>query len=402
MTAPFQLRKDQAEFSTASGLRVALFSGNYNYTRDGANNALNRLASNLLERGAAVRVYSPTSKDPAFPHVGDLVSVPSIPIPIRRDFRVALGLPSRLRDDLRAFHPNVVHLSAPDWLGSSAQRFAEVLGVPIVASMHTRFETYFKYYGLGALSSWARRRQQLFYGRCDRVLAPNEACKTHLESLGVLPRRITVWGRGVDSKVFSPAARDPNWRRGLGYKVCEQIVLFFGRVVWEKGLHEFVAAIRELRKRGHRICPLVVGDGPAAGKFRRSLGEARFVGHLEGRDLARAIASSDILLNPSITEAFGNVNLEAMACGLAVVSADVGSARSLINHGVNGVLSPPGARNLADAIEPLLKEPWRFSSLRARAVLTARQRQWPEVLESAIDAYWKELDRSRCKKGEGK
>ena len=66
----------------ASDLRIALFSGNYNYIRDGANQALNRLVGSLLEQGAAVRVYSPTTDTPAFPPTGDLVSIPSIPFPV--------------------------------------------------------------------------------------------------------------------------------------------------------------------------------------------------------------------------------------------------------------------------------------------------------------------------------
>ena len=60
-----------------SDLRVAIFSGNYNYVRDGANQALNRLADYLLRQGAAVRVYSPTTKTPAFEPKGDLVSIPA-------------------------------------------------------------------------------------------------------------------------------------------------------------------------------------------------------------------------------------------------------------------------------------------------------------------------------------
>src|SRR6201995_660337 len=66
-----------------SELRVALFSGNYNYVRDGANQALNRLVEYLLRQGVAVRVYAPTVKNPAFPPTGDLVDVPAIPIPGR-------------------------------------------------------------------------------------------------------------------------------------------------------------------------------------------------------------------------------------------------------------------------------------------------------------------------------
>src|SRR3954468_24611482 len=97
-----------------SDLRVALFSGNYNYVRDGANQALNRLVGYLLSRGVQVRVYSPTVEEPAFEATGDLVDVPAIPIPGRSEYRLPIALPSRLRRDLAEFRPNVVHISSPD------------------------------------------------------------------------------------------------------------------------------------------------------------------------------------------------------------------------------------------------------------------------------------------------
>src|SRR5947209_18578056 len=93
-------------------LRIALFSGNYNYTRDGANQALNRLVDYLLRQGAAVRVYSPTVKTPAFQAHGDIVSVPSVALPGRGEYRLALGLPHRVRQDILRFAPNIFHVSA--------------------------------------------------------------------------------------------------------------------------------------------------------------------------------------------------------------------------------------------------------------------------------------------------
>src|SRR3954470_10032740 len=96
---------------SAEGLRVALFSGNYNCVRDGANRALNRLVAHLIARGAAVRVYSPTAPVAAFPPAGDLVSVPSIGIPGRPEYRMALGLPASIRRDIVDFAPTHFHLS---------------------------------------------------------------------------------------------------------------------------------------------------------------------------------------------------------------------------------------------------------------------------------------------------
>src|SRR3954463_14918826 len=89
----------------SSDLRVALFSGNYNYVRDGANQALTRLVSYLLRQGVKVRVYSPTVKNPAFPATGDLIDIPAVPIPGRSEYRVPISLPVRVKRDLEQFAP---------------------------------------------------------------------------------------------------------------------------------------------------------------------------------------------------------------------------------------------------------------------------------------------------------
>ncbi len=127
-------------------LRIALFSGNYNYVRDGANQALNRLADYLLRQGAAVRVYSPVVAQPAFEATGDLVGVSSVAFPGRGEYRLPLRLPGKARRDLEAFAPNVVHVASPDPVAHAAVNWARKRGVPVLASVHTRFETYLRYY----------------------------------------------------------------------------------------------------------------------------------------------------------------------------------------------------------------------------------------------------------------
>lgn len=370
-----------------AGMRIALFSGNYNCVRDGANRALNRLVDHLLARGAAVRVYSPTVAEPAFVPAGDLVSVPSVPIPGRSEFRIALGLPKSVRADIERFAPNIIHVSAPDLLGTGAQKLARRLGVAVVASLHTRFETYFDYYGLGAFRGMGERHLQRFYRASDHVLAPNSASADSLVAIGVRQEDIAIWGRGVDPAAFSPALRDLNWRHELGYRDDEIVPLFFGRLVLEKGIAAFADAIRLLRERGHSLRPLIVGTGPAEARFRALLPDAIFTGHLDGRALGRAVASADILINPSTTEAFGNVNLEAMASGIAIVSADVGSARALITSGSSGLLCESSAPALAEATARLIDSPGIRCALAREAYARSADYRWPDILDNVLASY---------------
>jgi phosphatidylinositol alpha 1,6-mannosyltransferase len=131
----------------ASQLRIALFSGNYNYVRDGANQALNRLVDYLLRQGAAVRVYSPTVAEPAFQAKGDVVHVPAVPFPGRSEYRAPLYIPAKVKRDVKRFRPNIFHVASPEVLGHRAVTLAHKLDLPVIASVHTRFETYPRYYG---------------------------------------------------------------------------------------------------------------------------------------------------------------------------------------------------------------------------------------------------------------
>ena len=144
-----------------SDLRIALFSGNYNMTVDGANKALNRLVGYLLAHGAAVRVYSPTIANPDFEPTGDLVSVPSFAIPGRSEYRIPVTFSSRVRQDIAAFAPNVLHISSPDRVSRQAAAWARRRRLPVACSVHTRFETYFRYYNLSFLEpvivAWLRK-----------------------------------------------------------------------------------------------------------------------------------------------------------------------------------------------------------------------------------------------------
>ena len=375
-----------------TGLRIALTSGNYNYTRDGANKSLNRLVGHLLRRGAAVRVYSPVVDKPAFAPTGDLIGTPSLPVPLRPEYRIPLGL-GRTRADLDAFAPNVVHVSAPEFLGHSALRYATAHDLPVVASVHTRFDTYFRYYRLGfvepALTAMLRR----FYRRCDALLTPSESMADVLRAQG-MNDDIGIWSRGVEHDVFNPARRDLAWRRMLGIGDNEVVIGFFSRLVLEKGLDVFAGTIAELQRRGvaHRV--LIVGDGPARAGFAAQLPDAVFTGFLSGVELARAVASMDVLLFPSVTETFGNVTLEAMACGLPVVGADATGTSSLIKDGVTGRLIEPAAIGAyADALQFYVEYPDTRRAAGAAGAKAAEAYHWDAINDAVARTYLRVLER---------
>jgi glycosyltransferase involved in cell wall biosynthesis len=377
-----------------SDLRIALFSGNYNYVRDGANQALNRLVGYLLRQGVQVRVYSPTTDTPAFEPAGELVSIPSVPIPGRPEYRLGLGLSQSVRRDLAEFKPNIVHIAAPDVIGHRAVSWARRHKIPAVASVHTRFDTYLAYYHLQALEPLARGIMRRLYLRCDALLVPAESIAAVLRAQR-MNRHISIWSRGVDREQFGPERRDMEWRRSLAIGDDEMVIAFLGRIVMEKGLDVYSDTIDELvaRKVPHRA--LVIGEGPARSWFENRLGpDAIFVGHQEKAGLARALASTDVLLNPSITETFGNVTLEAMACGLPVVAAAATGATSLVSDGGTGVLVEPGDTDgFADALEAYVRDPELRRRHGEAGLAFAKTMDWNRINGAVLNVYRRVIER---------
>ena len=370
-----------------SDLRIALFSGNYNYVRDGANQALNRLVDYLLRQGAQVRIYSPTVDRPAFKPVGDVVAVPSVSIPLRREYRIATRLTPRIRRDLEAFNPNVIHVASPDIVAHRAISWARKRQTAVVASVHTRFETYLAYYHLQWFEPAMRAMLRRFYHRCQIVMVPAESTAAILRAQR-MNRDIAIWARGIDREQFNPGRRDMAWRRGLGIADDELVIAFLGRLVIEKGLDVFADAVHALAERGVRHRVLVIGQGPARDWFEAQLPDAIFVGQITGTDLSRAVASADVLLNPSITEAFGNVTLEAMACALPVIAAEASGTTNLVRDGETGTLAEAGdIEAFADALEAYARDPELRARHGAGGLAFAETMDWDHINSAVLRIY---------------
>lgn len=367
-------------------MRIALFSGNYNYLREGANQALNRLVRYCEDQaGHEVRVYSPVTNTPAFEPAGTLVPVSSIQLPVRGEFQLALGLPAATRRDLRRFAPDLVHVATPDILCTRAQTFAKRHGIPIVASQHTLFETYLEHYRLGWARPMVEAHLRRFYRRSNHVLAPTPAL---VETMKLVrgDEHASVWSRGIDRTLFRPSRRDLAWRRARGIADHEIAILFFGRLVLEKGVRSYVSVVDALQRRGLPVRPLLVGAGPARKEFDTLAGVVS-TGRLESEYLARAVASADLMLTPSTTETFGNVVLEAMASGLPIVSADAPSAQALISDGA-GYLCPPGdIDSYVSAIESLAVDPVKRQAIAAAAISASAAFSWCAASASVEQVY---------------
>jgi glycosyltransferase involved in cell wall biosynthesis len=191
---------------------------------------------------------------------------------------------------------------------------------------------------------------------------------------------------------LQPGRRDLDWRRSHGIDDDVPVIGFTGRLVMEKGLDVYSDVIDRLERRQVRHKVLVVGEGPARDWFEKRLPNGIFVGFQSGPDLGRAVASMDMLFNPSVTETFGNVTLEAMSAGLPVVAAIATGSLSLVSDGVTGRLIRAGAVDaFADALQGYCQDP-ELRQAAGRAGMQVSQRYgWDEVNQELVDGYLRVL-----------
>lgn len=371
-----------------SDLRVAFFTGNYNGVIDGVALTSNRQVQALLDAGARVRVYAPIKDVPLIvPHVGDLVPVPSIGIV--PPYRLALGLTPAVRRDVIDFRPNLVHLASPDWLGFSAQEFARRRRIPCVATFHTHFAHYCRYYGVGFLEPACWQLIRFFHARrrCHRTFV---ACQSMVEALQAhrVDANYDILPFGVDTNRFEPAKRSADWRTKHGFGPRDVVILFVGRLVWEKGLAIFADVVNRLKAKGLPVRGLVVGEGPAKDSLQARLPDAVYTGRLQGDELPTAFASSDVFLFPSASETFGLVSLEALASGLPAIVADATGSRDIVTHESDGLICPPEqAEPFVAATERLVIDDSLRRAFSQSAVRKASGLTWPAVMDHMVRAF---------------
>ena len=328
--------------------RIVLVTETFAPEVNGVANTLRYLCEGLIARHHHVTVIRPAPKGrtPSFPESATCnplftaanyqeVLVPGIPLPCYPGLRLGLAASGRLRRDWKKLRPDAVYLATQGPLGWSAQKIAAELGIPTCAGFHTNFQSYSQYYGMGFLERLISRYLKYFHNRAGTTLVPTRNMQLRIEALGV--KRTAIWSRGVDCEQFRPAARCPILRAEWGSSRDDLAILYVGRLAPEKNLMQAVVTFERIRNIYPRARLVLVGDGPLRQRLQERHRDYLFCGTRKGEDLAKHFASGDLLLFPSKTDTFGNVVLEAMASGLAVVAYNDGAAAEHIEDQVNGM-----------------------------------------------------------------
>jgi glycosyltransferase involved in cell wall biosynthesis len=327
---------------------------------NGVVNTLAQTAAWLGRFGHEVRLVTP----------GDFRT---FPCPTYPEIRVALLPQRKIAASIGAFRPQALHIATEGPLGFSARRYCISHGLRFTTSYHTQFPQYLRSrLPIPLAISYALLRW--FHGAAQNCMVSTQGVQTELATRGF--RNVVRWQRGVDTQLFRPQSKD-------FLNLPRPIAACVGRVAVEKN----VAAFLRMPWSGTK---LVIGDGPERQRLQARYPDAVYAGFRFGEDLAAHVAAADVLVFPSLTDTFGLVNLEAMACGVPVAAFPVTGPIDVVQDGVTGALDTDLARAAQRALridpracrERALRSSWdacthEFESNLVACRLTAVSRSQP-------------------------
>ncbi|QAY64185.1 glycosyltransferase family 1 protein [Xylanimonas allomyrinae] len=368
-------------------MRIAIIAESFLPQVNGVTNSVLRILEHLQRHGHDALVVAPSpgagtddGAVPPFVAGAPVVEMDAVGLPGYPQVRVVVGQRARIQRTLAAFDPDVVHLASPFVLGWHGIRAAENLGLPTVAVYQTEVPGYAARYGVRHLEPLLWRRVRNVHERATLTLAPSSAVLSSLAERG-LPR-LRLWGRGVDTARFRPAARDARWRATVGGG-RDLLVGYVGRLAPEKQVED-LRVLADLP--GVRL--VVVGDGPEREVLARLLPDAAFTGMLSGDELARAMASLDVLVHPGELETFGQTLQEAHASGVPVVAPAAGGPIDIVDHSRTGWLYPPGDLGvMRERVADLLGDARKRRAFGTAARRRAAGRTWDAVCDELLDHY---------------
>jgi glycosyltransferase involved in cell wall biosynthesis len=344
---------------------------------------LAHLVNGLRVRGHAVSVVRPRPGRAGRSIDGDdpeMMLVRGVPLPGYREVRVGFPAHRALRAAWTRRRPDVVYAATEGPLGWSAVRTATRLGIPVFGGFHTNFHQYARHYGTGWLESAVFRYLRHFHDHTRGTLVASDELRDTLSAAGF--RNLSVLGRGLDRRLFCPERRSPALRAAWGASADDLVVLYVGRLAPEKNVPLAIEACRAMQRVTPSVRFVLVGEGPAGAALQRGHPDLHFCGMQTGERLAAHYASADVFLFPSETETFGNVTVEALASGLAVIAYDYAAARQHVTDGHTGFLVPLGqAHTFVARAAALARMPHRIHDIRRRAPGAVAALDWTRVVE---------------------
>jgi glycosyltransferase involved in cell wall biosynthesis len=366
-------------------MRVAIFTDTYRPQINGVTNTIDKMTQQFDLRGIKYRIYAPQYESE--PDCRNIERFYSLKFFLYPECRVALPNVFRIIASLNEFKPDLIHLMTEFNLGLTGLNYALKNKIPVISNYSTNFSQYTDYYKIELLKNGVWSYMEWFHNQCKLTTCPSQATQTTLKE-----HRITntaIFSRGIDAERFSPQKRDEMLRKDLG--LADKVVfLYVGRVAVEKDMDILRKSYRQVEHRNPgQVALVVTGDGPMLEECKRTFpASTLFTGFKKGEELARLYGSCDIFVCPSSTETFGNVVLEAMASGLAVIGANAGGVGEIIHTMNNGLtFEVRSVSSLTKAMELLLANVELREQLQFNGRRTALLRGWNEVINRLLTSY---------------
>jgi glycosyltransferase involved in cell wall biosynthesis len=366
----------------ASPLRIAMVTETYPPEVNGVAITAGRMVEGMRQRQHHVHLIRPRQhkQDIAVLEEGYAETLVSgMSLPAYPELKAGLPAKGKLLSLWQKQRPDIVHIATEGPLAWSAMSAARKLGIPIVTDFHTNFHNYSRYYGVGWLNKPIAAYLRHFHNKTDCTMVPTAELQKHLQQTGY--RNVEVVSRGVDTELFHPRKRSLELRKQWGADVDTPVVMLVSRLAAEKNLQVVINAFELMQVVIGDAKLVMVGDGPARATLQKQYPHVIFAGMQTGENLAAHYASGDVFLYSSLTETYGNVTVEAMASGLAVLAYDYAAARQHIRHDVNGLLAPfNDATAFFEQAVALIQIPARIQRLRSQARLSVEQLTWAAIM----------------------
>lgn len=366
--------------ASAARLRIAFVTETYPPDMNGVALTVHRAVKFLGERGHRVELVRPRQRDaPETDANITEVLVPGVSLPLYPGMQ--FGLPARclLQRRWRDEAPDVVHIATEGPLGWSALQAALACGIPVTSDYRTQFHRYSTHYGIGWLCHAVDWYLRAFHNRTRATFVATHALRAELS--GRSYRNCITVGRGIDTALFQPHRRSRLVRERWGVGDTDLAFIHVGRLAAEKNLDLAVRTFERVRASHPTARMVWAGDGPRRARMERANPDHVFCGTATGAELATLYASADIFLFPSLTETFGNVTLEALASGLALVAFRYGAAEEHCVNGTHACLARLGdEEGFMRAALQLANVPAMLSRVRTAAPRAVAGLTWPAVL----------------------
>ena len=344
-----------------------------------------------------VRVFAPRGDGDALLEADELVPVPCVALPFTSR-RLALGLSSSAKYELRRFAPTLIHIHSANLPGLAALRWGRFHNVPVVATCHTPPGERLRGWP-APVRALAWRALRWFYGWCAEVYVPSASIAAELRANGVAVDILEA-PSGVDVERFQPARRSLDWRHAMGMADEDVVVALGAGVTASERLAVFAEVLRDLQANGLRCRVLVIGEEMVGDAMRTRMRDAVFTGSLAAPELATALASADVYLDPGEGNAGECGALEAMASGVCVVVAESLANRDVVRNGVDGLVCGPEDRaGLALVVRRLVENASARANLRQSALRQAARYNREALLGAMLENYSRVLRRWPLRRG---